>query len=336
MSNALAIKKSKSSALVEVKKSFDNTLENEFFYNFESPHTRKCYRRDLTQFFSFISEYYPNVLGYRDIERAHAIFYRNKMQDSELAPKTINRKLAAASSFFDFLLDKSVVEFNPFHSIKRPKHQVQAPTNDLSDEQIQNLFAAVNDLKEEYLLHKAVIYLLFTTGIRKAELINLKIKDLKIIDGIATIEIKAKGGKFLTKVVHPSTYEVLQEYLRYLKGLAGKDGAHLNYEEPLFRPSKNPLHPEILNKPLNPKSVDYILKIWCKKAGIFHRVSPHSARASYIGSALDNGVDLYKISRDVGHASVKTTEEYNKRKQRISESPVWGLGFMKKISNEKE
>ncbi len=76
------------------------------------------------------------------------------------------------------------------------------------------------------------------------------------------------------------------------------------------------------------------MKSWCKKAGIHHRISPHSARASYIGSALDNGVDLYKISRDVGHASVKTTEEYNKRKQRISESPVWGLGFMKKVSSE--
>ena len=70
-------------------------------------------------------------------------------------------------------------------------------------------------------------------------------------------------------------------------------------DEYLFTPTKNPLDPRKLNKPLNPKSVDYILKKYCKKAGIFQRISPHSARATYIGSALENGVELWKISQDV-------------------------------------
>ena len=113
-------------------------------------------------------------------------------------------------------------------------------------------------------------------------------------------------------------------YLDYLK----TNGEELHQEDWVFRPSKNPLDPTHIIKPLNPKSVDYIIKSWCKKAGIDQRISPHSARASYIGSALESGMDLYKISRDVGHASVKTTEEYNKRRQKFSDSPVFGLGFM--------
>lgn len=311
------------------RKKFNAKLEYEFFNNFESPHTRKFYRLDITQFFNFITTHFPDVNNYHEVERVHVVAYRNFMNDKEQAPKTINRKIASVSSFYDFLVEKSIATFNPCHSIKRPKHQVQRPTNDLTDEQIRALFSKVDELSGDYLLHKAIIYLFFTTGIRKAELINLKIKDYSVSDGIHTIEIKAKGAKLLTKVIHPKTAEILDQYLDHLKTQAAQNGEEFTREQWFFRPTKNPLEPSRLIKPLNPKSVDYIVKTWCKRAGINHRVSPHSARASYIGSALDNGVDLYKISRDVGHASVKTTEEYNKRKQRISESPVWGLGFLK-------
>lgn len=160
-------------------------------------------------------------------------------------------------------------------------------------------------------------------------MINLRIKNFTIKDGFTTIEIRAKGGKQLTKVIHPECAQVINEYLDYLKS----EGVELHPEDWVFRPSKNPLEPGHTIKPLNPKSVDYIIKSWCTKAGITQRISPHSARASYIGSALDAGMDLYKISRDVGHASVKTTEEYNKRRQKLSDSPVFGLGFMKKVEN---
>ena len=255
----------------------------------------------------------------------HIVEFRNWLSDNKLAPKTINRKIAANSSFFDFLIEKSMIQFNPCSSIKRPRQEVIQQTNDLSDEQISNLLSLVDGLIGPGLLHKAVIYTLFTTGIRKAELINLCRKNFFIRDSHYMIEVRAKGGKYLTKVVHPKCAEVILEYLNYLESL----GEPVHTEDWIFRPSKNPLDPTHIIKPLNPKSVDYIIKSWCKKAGILHRVSPHSARASYIGSALDAGIALYKISKDVGHASVKTTEEYNKRRQKLEDSPVFGLGFLK-------
>jgi len=139
-----------------------------------------------------------------------------------------------------------------------------------------------------------VIYTLFTTGIRKAELINLRRKNFFVKDGHSVIEVRAKGGKQLTKVVHPKCVEVINDYMAYLESI----GEKIHPEDWIFRPSKNPLEPGHTIKPLNPKSVDYIIKSWCKKAGIHHRISPHSARASYIGSALEAGVDLYKVSKD--------------------------------------
>ena len=311
--------------LYQERGNFNSRLEYEFFNNFESPHTRKSYRSDITQFFEFMKEHFREVTNYEQIERVHFVAFRNWLTDNNLAPKSINRKIAANSSFFDFLIEKCLVQFNPCTSIKRPRQEVIQPTIDLSDDEISRLFTLIDDLKGPGLLHKAVLYTLFTTGIRKAELINLKRKNFTVKDEHHTIEVRAKGGKQLTKVVHPRCAEVIIEYLAYLE----TNGEAVHPEDWIFRPSKNPLEPSHTLKPLNPKSVDYIVKSWCKKAGINHRISPHSARASYIGSALDAGVDLFKISKDVGHASVKTTEEYNKRRQKLSESPVFGLGFLK-------
>lgn len=308
-----------------LKNSFDYKLEYEFFHNFESAHTRKSYRSDLLQFFEFLKDNFQSVLSYQQIERVHLVAFRNWLTDNEMAPKTINRKLAATSSFFDFLVEKTIIQFNPGLSIKRPRQEVKTQTNDLKDEQISELFLMIDKLTGPGLLHKAVIYTLFTTGLRKAELINLKLKNITQKDEHQIIKVRAKGGKELTKVLHPKCFEVINEYLTYLK----QNGDQLHPEDWVFRPTRNPIEPKNLIKPLNPKSVDYIIKSWCKKAGILDRISPHSARASYIGSALESGIELYKVSKDVGHSSVKTTEEYNKRRQKLSESPVFGLGFMK-------
>lgn len=318
-------KKNDSSLKLHQQGSFNYKLEYEFFSNFESLHTRKSYRIDITQFFEFLKENFKEVSNYAEVERVHIVAYRNWLTDNNLAPKSINRKIAANSSFFDFLIEKGMVQFNPCSSIKRPRQEVIQPTNDLSDDQISDLLSLIDDLKGPGLLHKAVIYTLFTTGIRKAELINLRRKQFSIRDSHYIIEVRAKGGKQLTKVVHPKCAEVILEYISYLES----SGEKVHAEDWIFRPSKNPLEPTHIIKPLNPKSVDYIIKTWCKKAGIHHRISPHSARASYIGSALDAGIDLYKVSKDVGHASVKTTEEYNKRRQKMEDSPVFGLGFLK-------
>ncbi len=313
--------------LQEERNNFNAELLYEFYHNFESPHTRKSYRIDISQFFEFLRDNFSTISNYHDIKRVHLVAFKNWLSDSGLAPKSVNRKMAANSSFFDFLVEKNILQFNPTTSIKRPRQEVVTPTNDVSDEQIRHLLELVDAQKGPGLLHRAVIYTLFTTGIRKAELINLRLKNFYMKDGFYIIEIRAKGGKHLTKVIHPKCAEVINDYLDYLKT---ESNENLHPEDWIFRPSKNPLDPSHIIKPLNPKSVDYIIKTWCAKAGIDQRISPHSARASYIGSALESGMDLYKISRDVGHASVKTTEEYNKRRQKLQDSPVFGLGFLKK------
>jgi len=304
----------------------NNPFFFEFFENFESKNTIRSYKSDINQFFNYVREYMFDVNSLKDLKRLHGIAYKKWLTENEYAPKTINRKLSSSSSFYDYLIEKSLVEYNIFDSIKRPKQVVKTPTNDLSDEEIISVFQKLDVSKSKSrFLHKAVVYVLFTTGIRKSELINLKLKDMHFEKGYWLINLKVKGGKFLSKVLPMKTYEIIQEYTEWM----ASQGREIHPEDWIFQPTKNPIDQGNLIKPLNPKTIDYILKKYCQSAGILKRISPHSARASYIGSALENGADLYKVSKDVGHESVKTTEEYDKRRKKISDSPIHNLGFLK-------
>lgn len=310
---------------------FWQKLDYEFFSNFTSEHTRKSYRNDIKQFFLFLREQNFSLKDLNDIERFHIVAYRNSMEEKKLAPKSINRKLSSISSYFDFLAEKNLLQFNPCQSVKRPRQEVQTPTNDLSDEQVYCLLETIDPNSQSGPLHRAILYVLFSTGIRKSELIYLKGKDYKKIKGHKVIDIKAKGGKQLTKVLHPICAKMVDEYLAWMK----KQGREVGDNDWLFQPTKNPTQKKSLselNKPMRPSSIDYILQTYSKKAGIDSRISVHSARATYIGSALESGQSLWKVAQDVGHSSVKTTEEYNKRRRKMEESPAYDLGYFKKSS----
>lgn len=298
-------------------------LEYEFFQNFQSPHTRKSYQNDLNAFFTFIGQNFRN-LSILCIARIHVIAFRNWLAENSYAPKSISRKLSSLSTYFKFLIEKNHLAINPCDGVGRPKQIVKSETNDLSDEEVVSLLEVVDHQASH--LHRAIIYLFFFSGIRKSELINLKLKDYKEINAQMTITILAKGGKTLIKFLPSICAEVIADYLENMRA----NGREVDPEDWIFQPSKNPSSVGAnLTRPLRPKSVDYIFSKYCRLAGIFKRVSPHSARATYIGSALQNGANLVKVSRDVGHCSVQTTEQYNKRRNRAEDSPVHSLGFLK-------
>ncbi len=301
-------------------------LNYEFFANFQSSHTRISYENDIKQFFHYVEKSHKEINSLDQIDRLIVISFRNWLNENDFAPKSINRKLSSISSYFDFLIEKNLMKINPAGNIRRPRQEVVTPTNDLSDEQIVSLFQAISEDKVSAPLHRAILYVLFTTGIRKSELINLKRGDFKQTGEHYTIHIYAKGGKFLTKIIHPTTVDVIKEYLGWMHA----KGRTVADEDYLFMPTKNPHTKGMLTKSLTPKAIDYIIKKYCQEANITERITPHSARASYIGSALEAGVDLWRVARDVGHSSVKTTEIYNKRKQSFEDSPVYALRYLQK------
>ena len=126
------------------------------------------------------------------------------------------------------------------------------------------------------------------------------------------------------KMLHPSCVAALERYLERMEAEGRKHIA----EDWLFQPTRNPSDPKNLNKPLNPKTINEILDSYARKIGLNFKISPHSARATFIGELLDLGVDIYRVAQEVNHASVKTTEEYDKRKKGIADSPVFKIDFV--------
>ena len=118
-------------------------LNFEFFKNFTSEHTRKCYFRDIRQFFDFTQKNFEGIFSLCDIGRIHGVAYKEWLLETDYAPKTINRKMSANSSYFDFLLEKDLVLLNPFQGVRRPRQSVIDPTLELSDQQVSDLFEAL-------------------------------------------------------------------------------------------------------------------------------------------------------------------------------------------------
>jgi len=304
-------------------------LYEEFFDNFTSKHTRKSYENDLRKFFKYLNINFSELSKYNEIERGQIIAYRNWLSEEggrygrPSAPKSVCRKLSALSSYFDYLVEKKECEFNPVTSVKRPRHEVLKPTNALQKIQVEELISSIDINSESGPLHRALLLTFFTTGLRKSEVIKLQFQDYTQINEHHVLEFRGKGGKTGQKVVHPMAVEAIEDYLSWMraKGRGHKMG------DWLFQPTRNPHNPKNLNKSLNPRTINEILDHYAKKIGLNFKISPHSARATFIGELLEVGVDIYKVAQEVNHSSVKTTQEYDKRRKKLSDSPVHLLNF---------
>lgn len=304
-------------------------LDYEFFENFPSEHTRIAYRTDLKQFFQFILSEFGALESVANLIRPHVIAYRNFLQTTggrrrkPCCPKTVIRKLAAVSSYCDFLVEKGLLAGNPTDSVMRPADQVITQTNDLSDEQIREVIQSVDTSKPAGLMHKAVLSLMFATGLRKSELIGLKLGDYTEQDGFRVVQFMGKRGKVNRVPLHPTASYHIDRYILGMK----ERGKLASSDEWLFQASRDNSGLGQVGNKLAPTSIDFIVKKYCSKIGVTTHITPHSARASVIGSLLEQGCDLYRVSQLVNHSNVKTTQGYDKRGRKISDSPVFRLKF---------
>jgi integrase/recombinase XerD len=304
--------------------SYDSKFNYEFFENFDSEHTRTAYKRDLIQFFNFVCSQFGQISHPQQLQKAHVIAFRNALQASggkggkPCCPKTVIRKLAAIASYCNFLIEKGLLTSNPAANVKRPHDAVITETCDLGDDQVKALLSAVDITKKSGHLHQAVLVMLFSTGMRKGELIHLKFENYQEHQGLKIIQFIGKRGKVARIPLHPMAIFHLEQYIEHMR-LTGRE---LKANDWIFQPAN-----ARLNKKLQPTSVDYIIKRYCRDIGIKTRITPHSARATVIGSLLESGCDLYKVSQLVNHSNVKTTQGYDKRKKSLIDSPVFKLKY---------
>ena len=296
--------------------------ELEWFANIANAKTRRAYQLDVKDFTAFVGISRPEE--FRIVTRAHLIAWRQELEQRQLAPSTIRRKLSAISSLFDYLCEKNAVLHNPVDGVKRPKaNNNEGLTPALGDAQARALLDAppADTLKGQR--DRAILATLLYHGLRREELCKLRVRDLEQREGVLHLRVSGKGDKIRFVPVAAKAARLIKEYLEVA-------GHGTDLTGPLFRPVKNN-STGTLNKPLNPASVyQEVVRRYGKQVGInadVHGFCVHSLRATAATNALEHNADIAKVQEWLGHANVSTTRLYDKRKNRPEDSPTFRVEY---------
>ena len=258
-----------------------------------SPHTRKSYSADLNDFLNFLKkEKIPLKVKYID----HLTIRRflASLQRRGLSHTTMARKLATLRSFFRFLCREEYLEINPALGTRTPKIARKLPK--FLD--LKEVFALLESPDEKHILglrDRAILELLYATGMRVSELVGLNVNDVDLLGGVA--KVWGKGGKERLAPFGTEATRALHNYLMRRETLHPGEG-----ERGLF-----------LNKSgaqISARSIRRLLDKHIKKASLSQKISPHTLRHSFATHLLDAGADLRSIQELLGHASLSTTQVY--------------------------
>ncbi len=262
-----------------------------------SLNTASSYRADLKVFSTFMNDQNLNIETLRkdDIHK----FFQNQ-REKHFADSTISRRLSTIKQFFKFLIKEGLLDRNPCEDIKNFKKAKKIP-GFLSEEEVLkvlNSASKVGKNKLEKTRNKALIEILYASGIRVSELVSLR-KSL-FIGTPEIILIKGKGNKERMVPISKLAISAIKKYLAELK----KTNTAF-YESDFLFPSRSK------NGYLNRERFFLIIKKIAKFAGLNSSdVSPHKIRHAFASHLLSNGADLRVIQTILGHKNLSTTEIY--------------------------
>jgi integrase/recombinase XerC len=264
-----------------------------------SEHTCRGYLNDLSHLEGFIlsSGLYPiSDEGEVDVSRIdreiiriylRALFRSNKKS-------SIARKLASIRSFFQYLVRNGVISKNPAKGVATPKTERYIPVT-LTIDEIFRMLDAPDKSNPLGLRDRAILELLYSSGIRVGELTQLNCDDVDLELGI--IKVLGKGKKERIVPIGSKAIEAIKDYLRKRKFLSGN-----GTEGPLFINTRNGR--------LTDRSVRRIVEKYGKKCGPGRSITPHALRHTFATHLLDAGADLRDIQELLGHVSLSTTQKY--------------------------
>jgi integrase/recombinase XerC len=269
-----------------------------------SPHTCRCYRKDLEGFEDFLknSGMYVTPSGGVEVAKADRMAIRKYLSFLHRKNKksSIARKISTLRSFFKYLVREQVIPSNPAKSISTPKVEKILPTTLTVDEAFRLMESpqtiskkpSSEGFRESRLRDHAILELLYSSGLRVSELVGLNGDQVDLELGI--VKVMGKGRKERIVPVGNKAIESLKAYLKGRGGLEGNDPIFIN----------------ALGGRLTARSVGRMIKKYSKYSGIFRKVSPHSLRHTFATHLLDAGADIREIQEMLGHSSLSTTQRY--------------------------
>ena len=273
-----------------------NTLFQEYFKYLThvkgaSLHTIRNYSLDLEEFNKYLKEKEIQ----EEIENINKIHIRSYLGSifSKNSSGTLARKISTLRSFFKYLIKEGYIKTNPAKLVNIPKKKKFLP-NVLTVDEIFNLLNLPDKNILLGLRDRAILELLYGSGLRVSELVNLNISDVDINKNL--ILVKGKGKKERLIPMTDIAKNAILEYLDKRKSNIKTEPIFLNYK----------------NTRLTTKSIGRIIEKYAKKMGLLRKVTPHSFRHSFATHLLNQGADLRSIQEMLGHASLTTTQKYTK------------------------
>lgn len=295
---------------------------DDFIHQFVSPETQKAYLSDLKVFFDFLKSGDVIINHPNQIQGYHFQYYRDALIEEGYASATINRKLVAIRSFIKWAMSLKLIDYNPLDVVKLPKVQTNQSTLAFDDEEVVDMINAPDRSKPKGCMDRMAMILLFSLGLRRSELVQIKIEDLYRERGHNVLKIKGKGDK---ERHLPLNEMLVGEIEKYVHDMQNFDFI-FEAEDFLLQSQKT----KRAQKMLNGSTIYRIIEKYAKALNIDKRVSPHSARATAISHLLDTQrTPIRDVAIFAGHANITTTERYDKRRESLDKSAAYSVDYKK-------
>lgn len=268
---------------------FVDFLENEKGL---SDNTLQSYRRDIQQYISYLQEI--NISNIAGINKTAIITYLLYLQKKGRATSTISRNLASIRSFYQYLNKVNIVEQDPTQNLESPKVEKKLPQI-LSTQEVELLLEQPKCVDLKGYRDKAMLELLYATGIRVSELINLDINDINLEMGFIKCN---KGNKERVIPLGTIAISAIEDYLKKARPMM----IQVQNEQALFVNCNG--------RRLTRQGFWKIIKLYKNQAKISKEITPHTLRHSFAAHLLENGADLKSIQEMLGHSDISSTQIY--------------------------
>jgi len=260
------------------KKSSQNTLES--------------YKRDIQAFCQYLENLHLETINHFNNDMANE--YIKNLSVKGKAPTTISRNLASLRTFYKYLISIGITDTNPFAEIKLNKNNKKLPQI-LTGREVELLLEQpdLNDIKG--IRDKAMLELLYATGLRVSELIELKLSNVNLEMGF--VRCNSNGNERIIPI-YPIAVKALQNYIEYSRKLlvssANETALFLNQS----------------GSKISRQGFWKIIKKYQQSAGINKSITPHTLRHSFAAHLLENGADLKSVQEMMGHSDISSTMIY--------------------------
>lgn len=255
--------------------------------------TLESYERDLLQFLEFVER--QGIQSAKEIKKIHISMYMNEMKSQNFASSTLTRKLVSLRSFFHYMVKESLLEHDPTLYMETPKLEKKVP-HVLTVEQVESLLAAPDITTPPGLRDKAMLEVLYATGMKVSELTALNLYDVN--PDLKFIRCTSSSGKERVLPITSMAAEAVGTYIRQMRPKLAKE------------PEERGLFLNNLGTRLTRQGFWKILKKYAAESGISEGITPHTLRHSFAAHLLEDGADIRSVQEMLGHSDLSIAPLY--------------------------